>query len=159
MLAWVPGHPLTGHNPAERRLIGTTLARVHRALAGGDTAAAQRLHWVDPDAGYLSLRPWLRPAIAAALAALDAADPAAMSWGLLHADPAPEAFRLDPATGRISSSPGMIASRVFALVRLAREVVRWGWLPGWLPDRIHARSLPVSLQPLRLRSQGPSAAA
>jgi Ser/Thr protein kinase RdoA (MazF antagonist) len=23
-----------------------------------------------------------------------------MSWGLLHADPAPEAFRLDPATGR-----------------------------------------------------------
>ena len=23
-----------------------------------------------------------------------------MTWGLLHADPAPEAFRLDPATGR-----------------------------------------------------------
>jgi Ser/Thr protein kinase RdoA (MazF antagonist) len=23
-----------------------------------------------------------------------------MSWGLLHADPAPEAFRVDPATGR-----------------------------------------------------------
>jgi Ser/Thr protein kinase RdoA (MazF antagonist) len=271
VLAWVPGHPLTGHNPAERRLIGTTLARVHRALAGGDTAAAQRLHWVDPDAGYLSLRPWLRPAIAAALAALDAADPAAMSWGLLHADPAPEAFRLDPATGRcgvidwsyflhgplpydlasaimyvggpahagdlieaylkqgplirrevhqglaamlrfrwavqanyfawrianndltgisspgenekgledarrsltflsvvtciafsvvqISSSPGMIASRVFALVRLAREVVRRGGSKAGSHDRIHARSLPVSLQPLRLRSQGPSAAA
>jgi Ser/Thr protein kinase RdoA (MazF antagonist) len=100
VLAWVPGHPLTGHSPAERRLIGMTLAQVHRALAGGDTAAAQRFHWVDPDAAYLSLRPWLRPAITAALAVLDAADPAAMSWGLLHADPAPEAFRLDPATGR-----------------------------------------------------------
>ena len=23
-----------------------------------------------------------------------------MTWGLLHADPAPEAFRLDPDTGR-----------------------------------------------------------
>jgi Ser/Thr protein kinase RdoA (MazF antagonist) len=39
----------------------------------------------------------VRPAITAAL---DAADPATMSWRLLHADPSPEAFRLDPATGR-----------------------------------------------------------
>jgi Ser/Thr protein kinase RdoA (MazF antagonist) len=100
VLAWVPGHPLTGHNPAERELIGTTLARVHLALAGGDTTGAQRFHWVDPEAKYLSLRHWLRPAITDALAALDAADPASMSWGLLHADPAPEAFRLDPATGQ-----------------------------------------------------------
>lgn len=100
VLAWVPGHPLTGHSAAERRLIGTTLAQVHRVLTGDDTERAQRFHWVDPDADYLSLRPWLRPAITAALAALDAADPDRMSWGLLHADPAPEAFRLDPPTGR-----------------------------------------------------------
>ena len=99
VLAWVPGRPLTGHDPADRKLIGATLAKVHRALAGGDTEGAQRFHWVDPDAGYLSLRPWLRPAITAALTTLDAADPASMSWGLLHADPAPGAFRLDPATG------------------------------------------------------------
>lgn len=100
VLAWVPGRPLTGHNTAERKLIGTTLAKVHRALTGGETAGAQRFHWVDPEAGYLSLRPWLRPAITAALAALDAAGPVSMTWGLLHADPAPEAFRLDPATGQ-----------------------------------------------------------
>lgn len=43
---------------------------------------------------------WVAKAVAAALAALDAADPDRMSWGLLHADPAPEAFRLDPPTGR-----------------------------------------------------------
>jgi homoserine kinase type II len=55
---------------------------------------------VDPAAGFLSLRPWLRPAITAALDALDAAEPARMTWGLLHADPAPGAFRLDPATGQ-----------------------------------------------------------
>jgi Ser/Thr protein kinase RdoA (MazF antagonist) len=100
VLAWVPGRPLTGHDTTERRIIGTTLAQVHRALAGCETEEAQRFHWVDPDAGYLSLRPWLRPAITAALTALDAADPATMSWGMLHADPSPEAFRLDPAAGR-----------------------------------------------------------
>jgi Ser/Thr protein kinase RdoA (MazF antagonist) len=81
-------------------MIGSTLAKVHRALADHGRQGAERFHWVDPDAGYLSLRPWLRTAITAALADLDAADPATMSWGLLHGDPAPEAFRLDPATGR-----------------------------------------------------------
>lgn len=100
VLAWVPGRPLTGHNTTERTLIGRTLATVHRALADGDAEGAQRFHWVDPDAGHLSLRPWLRPAITAAVTALDAADPGSMTWGLLHADPAPEAFRLDPATGQ-----------------------------------------------------------
>ena len=100
LLTWVPGRPLTGQDDAEQDVIGRTLARVHRALAGYQVAAAQRFHWVDPDADYLSLRSWLRPAITAALGALDAARPATMSWGLLHADPAPEAFRLDPATGR-----------------------------------------------------------
>ena len=100
LLTWVPGLALTGENDAEQDLIGRTLAKVHGALAGFEVGEAQRFHWVDPDADYLSLRPWLRPAITAALDALDAARPDAMSWGLLHADPAPEAFRLDPAAGR-----------------------------------------------------------
>jgi Ser/Thr protein kinase RdoA (MazF antagonist) len=100
LLTWVPGHPLTGQDSAEQELIGTTLARVHGALAGHPAQGAERFHWVDPEAGYLSLRPWLRPAISAALGELGAADPDGMSWGLLHADPAPGAFRLDPATGR-----------------------------------------------------------
>lgn len=89
LLTWVPGRPLTGQDPAEQNLIGTTLARVHRALAGQTVQAAQRFHWVNPDADHLSLRPWLRPAIMSALDALDAADPDGMSWGLLHADPGP----------------------------------------------------------------------
>ena len=100
LLTWVPGRPLAGQDRAEQDLIGRTLAQVHRALAGYEHEAAERFHWVDPDADYLSLRPWLRPAITAALDVLDAARPDAMSWGLLHADPAPEAFRLDPITGR-----------------------------------------------------------
>jgi Ser/Thr protein kinase RdoA (MazF antagonist) len=100
LLTFVPGQALTGEEDAEQVLIGRTLGGVHRVLKGFDVPQAQRFHWVDPNADHLALRPWLRPAIAAALDALDAARPAAMTWGLLHADPAPEAFRLDPATGR-----------------------------------------------------------
>ena len=100
LLTWVPGRPLTGQDDAEQALIGATLARVHQALAGFEVAGAQRFHWVDPDAAYLSLRPWLRPAVIAALEVLDASRPETMTWGLLHADPAPDAFRLNAATGR-----------------------------------------------------------
>lgn len=100
LLTWVPGHALTGQDDAEQALIGRTLARVHRALAGYTPEAAERFHWVDPDAGHLSQRPWLRPAIIGALDGLGPTGPGSATWGLLHADPAPGAFRLDPATGR-----------------------------------------------------------
>jgi Ser/Thr protein kinase RdoA (MazF antagonist) len=100
LLRWVPGDPLTGGTTAERELVGTTLAAVHEVLAGCDADGAEQFHWVDPDAGYLSLRPWLRPALVAALDAFEAADPGGMTWGLLHADPAPDAFRLDQVSGR-----------------------------------------------------------
>jgi Ser/Thr protein kinase RdoA (MazF antagonist) len=100
LLTWVTGQPLTGEPASERERIGTTLALVHVSLHGRSVAGAERFHWVDPAAGHLSLRPWLRPAITAALGELDAAGPDRMTWGLLHADPAPEAFRFDPAAGR-----------------------------------------------------------
>lgn len=60
LLTWVPGHELTGEDSAEQELIGTTLATVHRALADFKVETANRFHWVDPAADYLSLRPWLR---------------------------------------------------------------------------------------------------
>jgi homoserine kinase type II len=102
LLTWVPGRPLTGAADSEERLIGDTLARVHRVLRGRTVPGAQPFHWVDPAAAHLGLRPWVRPAVGAAvdaLAALQRRDP---PWpqGLLHADPAPEAFRHDAATGR-----------------------------------------------------------
>ena len=100
LLTWVPGQPLAGQDSREQDLIGATLARVHRALTGYEPAGAQRFHWVDPGADHLALRPWLRPVITAALQDLDAVRPDAMVQGMLHADPAPGAFRLDPATGR-----------------------------------------------------------
>jgi homoserine kinase type II len=96
LLAWVPGKPLTGADQGERRLIGSTLGRVHRALSGQVIPATQRFHWVDPAARHLSLRPWLCPAVASAVAALERQGLRTWSTGLLHADPAPGAFRFDP---------------------------------------------------------------
>jgi len=100
LLAWVPGEPLTGADERQRRLLGTTLGQVHRALSGQEVPPTQRFHWVDPAASHLALRPWLRPAVAAAVGAVDRRRGEGWSTGLLHADPAPEAFRLDPASGR-----------------------------------------------------------
>ncbi|GAA2124109.1 phosphotransferase enzyme family protein [Glycomyces algeriensis] len=99
LLAWVPGDGIATDGPAEQRIIGTTLARAHAALHDADIPTADRFHWVDPAAGHLDVRDWVRPAVAAALTALDDLDPATLTWGPLHTDPAPEAFRLDPDTG------------------------------------------------------------
>jgi Ser/Thr protein kinase RdoA (MazF antagonist) len=100
LLTWVPGQPLAGQTTAEQEVIGRTLAAVHEALAGVRVAEAGRFHWVDVEAGHLEIRSWLRPAVKSALEELAAVVPDEMTWGLLHADPAPEAFRLDPSTGR-----------------------------------------------------------
>jgi Ser/Thr protein kinase RdoA (MazF antagonist) len=101
LLTWVPGSPLAGAGEGEQRLIGDTLARVHRVLRGQVVPGAQRFHWVDPAASHLGLRPWVRPAVSAAVDALAALQRRKPTWpqGLLHADPAPEAFRHDAATG------------------------------------------------------------
>jgi hypothetical protein len=87
LLTWVPGPALTGEDDAEQQVIGQTLARVHQALMRCEVDEAQRFHWVDPEADYLSKRSWLRPAICGALEALEAARPEEMTWGLLHGDP------------------------------------------------------------------------
>jgi Ser/Thr protein kinase RdoA (MazF antagonist) len=100
LLRFVPGSPLTGDDPGEQRTIGVTLATAHRALAELTMAGAERFHWIDPGASHLGIRDWLRPAIADTLAGYDRIPPSALTWRLLHTDPAPEAFRLDPETGR-----------------------------------------------------------
>ncbi|RSM53697.1 serine kinase [Actinoplanes sp. ATCC 53533] len=99
LLSWVAGDALTGESEREQRLIGVTLARVHRALAAESIEGVARFHWVDPAAAHLAVRGWVRPAVAAAVEAVEALGLETLSWGLLHTDPAPEAFRLDPATG------------------------------------------------------------
>jgi homoserine kinase type II len=96
LLRWVDGVPLVGDDPAEQQLIGSTLGRVHCALRRVRVTGADRFHWLDTGAAHLGIRPWLRERVAAAVAALDDLDPATLTAGLLHGDPAPEAFRHHP---------------------------------------------------------------
>lgn len=98
LLTWVPGVELTGQGPEEQRLIGRTLGRVHRALTEVRVRGTERFHWVDPTADHLGVRDWVRPAVTAAVLELHELRPETLSWGLLHTDPAPEAFRLDRTT-------------------------------------------------------------
>ncbi len=99
LLTWVAGTPLTGAEAPEQRLIGATLARVHGALTGAGVDDAYPFHWVDPTADHLAVRSWIRAEVAAAVAALEALRPDRLSHGLLHTDPAPEAFHWDADRG------------------------------------------------------------
>jgi homoserine kinase type II len=99
LLDWVPGEPLPGAGPADQDVIGSTLGRVHLALKGADVPGSERFHWVDPTADHLDVQPWVREHVAAGVAAFDGLGPHTLTQGLLHADPSPEAFRLDAATG------------------------------------------------------------
>lgn len=99
LLSFVEGVELSGRAAQERRLMGTTLAQAHRALVRIEVAGADRFHWVDPRADHLRARDWLRPAVVDALAALERLAPERLTWGMLHTDPAPEAFRLDAGRG------------------------------------------------------------
>jgi homoserine kinase type II len=100
LLRFVDGEPLVGYEEREQRLIGLTLARAHRALIGREVPGAEHFHWIDADAPQLDVEAWVRPAVRAAIGAYDDIPPSTLSWGLLHSDPAPEAFLSDPPTGR-----------------------------------------------------------
>ena len=99
LLTFVAGDALNGEVASEQRLMGETLGRAHGALAGLEVPGAERFHWLDPEARHLRIRPWIRPSIDAALAAWERLSSATLTCGLLHTDPAPEAFLLDAATG------------------------------------------------------------
>jgi Ser/Thr protein kinase RdoA (MazF antagonist) len=99
LLTFVDGVGLNGTDESEQRLIGATLARAHAAIAGLEIASAERFPRLDAEAEHLGIRPWIRPAIADALAAWERLVPASLTWGLIHSDPAPEAFLADRAAG------------------------------------------------------------
>jgi homoserine kinase type II len=99
LLAFVEGRELDGRTGAQQRTMGRTLGRVHRALIGVEIPEADRFHWVDPSAPHLAVRSWVRPAVEDALEEWERIPPDSLTWSLLHTDPAPEAFRLDAASG------------------------------------------------------------
>lgn len=98
LLRYVGGRVLSGHDDHERWLIGETLARVHTA-----TKSAPRRGgfdgWLSPDPQAEALVPWLAGALSQVRSERDALP--ALTWATLHTDPAPEAFLLDEAIGRV----------------------------------------------------------
>jgi aminoglycoside phosphotransferase (APT) family kinase protein len=143
LLTWVPGAPLTGAGEGEQRLIGETLARVHSVLRDRTVPGAQHFHWVDPAAPHLGLRPWIHPAVSAAVGELAELQRKSSAWtrGLLHADPAPEAFRYDAATGQCGIIDWSSAHYGPLLYDLASAVM---YLGG--PGRAAAMTRPTSRQ-------------
>jgi Ser/Thr protein kinase RdoA (MazF antagonist) len=123
LLSWVPGEPLTR---SRQRLIGVTLARVHEVLATVrlDADLVDEFLWIDVTASHLAIRPWLRDHVTSAVAALDSLGP--LTEGLLHSDPAPEAFRWDQASGHCGLIDWSVALRGPLLYDLASAVMYAG---------------------------------
>jgi Ser/Thr protein kinase RdoA (MazF antagonist) len=116
LLTFVDGRPLVGDERGEQRLIGQTLGRAHRVLIGRDLPGALRFPWLDPAAEHLGVEPWVRAAIAGALEEWERLPPTSLTWGLLHTDPAPEAFLFNTESascGLIDWDTGMVGPLMY----------------------------------------------
>jgi Ser/Thr protein kinase RdoA (MazF antagonist) len=97
----VTGRQLDGADPIDQQWWGDRLGAAHRALDGFSHPGLRHWRWPHSDLAYLAVEPWLRPAIAEAVAAmtrLTVTD--RLTYGILHMDPSPAGFVVDPATGR-----------------------------------------------------------
>lgn len=93
LLTWVPGEPLAGHSARDQRMMGQTLAIAHGPLAGESRSGATSFPWIDPEAEHLGILDWIRPAVLEALRGWQEVRDGKLTWGLIHGDPAPDAFR------------------------------------------------------------------
>ncbi len=98
----VPGRPLDPRDPVDQQWWGNLLGAAHTALTDFTHPHVVRREWLKPDGAHLDVVPWVRPAVTAAVGALTRLTVTdRLTYGVLHGDPAPEAFRLDPETGAI----------------------------------------------------------
>jgi Ser/Thr protein kinase RdoA (MazF antagonist) len=170
VLRRIPGRRLDGRDPVDQQWWGERLGAVHRALQGFRHPGLRPWQLLEPDAAHLDAEPWLRAAVADAVAAttrLTVTD--RLTYGVLHGDPAPEMFLLDHATGRSgllycgASGTGPLVYDVAAAVVYAGGPERAGeFLDGYRAagpvgaDELDA-ALPVLLR-LRWAVQGDRAA-
>ncbi len=159
VLRRVPGRRLDGADPVDQQWWGDRLGVVHRTLQGFHHPGLRPWQLLDPEAAHLAVEPWLRGAVADAVAAalrLTVTD--RLTYGVLHGDPAPGGFVVDPGTGRAglldcgASEVGPLVYDVAAAVIYAGGVDRAGELiDGYLAagpvdaDELHS-ALPVLLR-------------
>jgi homoserine kinase type II len=159
VLRRVPGRPLTGGDPVDQQWWGDRLGAVHRALQQFHHPGLRSWSLLDPDAPHLAVEPWLRPAVTEAVTAttrLTVTD--RLTYGVLHGDPAPGDFVMDPDTGRAglmdcgASGTGPLVYDVAAAVLYAGGTEASAeFLDGYLaagpvqPDELDA-ALPVLLR-------------
>jgi homoserine kinase type II len=101
LLRRIPGRPLDGGDPVDQQWWGDRLGAVHRALQSFHHPGLRPWQLLDPGAAHLAAEPWLRGAVADAVSAatrLTVTD--RLTYGMLHGDPAPGGFVVDPRTGR-----------------------------------------------------------
>lgn len=101
VLRRVPGRALVAGDPADQRRWGERLGAVHTVLQGFHHSGLRPWRMLDVDAAHLAVEPWLRGAIAETVTAtirLTVTD--RLTYGVLHGDPAPGDFVLDPVSGR-----------------------------------------------------------
>jgi homoserine kinase type II len=125
LLEHVPGRQLEGESDEEQRWIASTLAAVHIAGepdAGPSTATFQP-DWLSPHLPGVGAHPWL---VAAMEAVRAETDPLAVTWSVLHTDPAPEAFVHDDSTGVIGLIDWAGAKRGPVLYDVASAVMYLG---------------------------------
>ncbi|WP_133872337.1 phosphotransferase enzyme family protein [Paractinoplanes brasiliensis] len=97
----VPGRRLDGGDPVDQQWWGDRLGAVHRALQGFHHPGLRSWQPLDAEAAHLDAEPWLRAAVAdAAAAATRLTITDRLTYGVLHGDPAPGVFVVDPGTGR-----------------------------------------------------------
>lgn len=101
VLRRAPGRTLDGRDPIDQQFWGDRLGAVHRRLQRFQHPGLRPFRPLDPEAAHLRDEPWLREATRAAATALTRLTVTdRLTYGVLHGDPAPDVFVIDPATGR-----------------------------------------------------------
>jgi Ser/Thr protein kinase RdoA (MazF antagonist) len=159
VLRRVAGRPLAGSDPIDQQWWGDRLGAVHRILQDFHHPGLRPWNLIDLDAPHLGVQPWLRPAVTEAVTAatrLTVTD--RLTYGVLHGDPSPERFVVDPETGRTglldcgASGTGPLVYDVAAAVVYAGGAdVSGEFLDGYLAaGPVHQDELEAAL-PVLLR--------
>lgn len=97
LLEFVPGRELTPQ-VADQPRQAEALGKAHTVL-GTIYQRADFFDWLGDDPRIGGIADWALPAITAGVAEYQALPP--VTWGIVHADPSPEAFILDESTGTV----------------------------------------------------------